>query len=156
MDNADTELPLKGKQAKEASRRLAYLSTEIKNRVLHEIAHGLLEKTPEILAANRQDYDEKRALLDFLKKTRSARKRTSSCCTSMSVKFTSSRSPLAGRMRTGGTMRPRRAVAPGRIVLTGFCRGLLSRLTIRLRASVLPAKAAAPSLTSAAFASPNA
>ena len=61
MDNADTELTLKGKQAKEASRRLAYLSTKIKNRVLHEIAHGLLEKTPEILAANRQDYDEAKA-----------------------------------------------------------------------------------------------
>ena len=56
--------------------------------------HGIVYRRPKHVMAhlrNRQDYDEKRALLDFLKKTREARKRTSSCCTSMSVKFTSTR-----------------------------------------------------------------
>ena len=50
------ELELKAKAAKEASRQMAYLSTEIKNRALKNIAEELLGKKDEILAANNLDY----------------------------------------------------------------------------------------------------
>jgi glutamate-5-semialdehyde dehydrogenase len=50
------ELEEKGSAAKAASRRLAYLSTEIKNRALGNIAKDLLAKKGEILAANQIDY----------------------------------------------------------------------------------------------------
>jgi glutamate-5-semialdehyde dehydrogenase len=60
MDNALTELQKQGKQAKEAAHGLSFLSTDIKNRALREISLGLLEKIPDILAANRQDYEEAR------------------------------------------------------------------------------------------------
>jgi glutamate-5-semialdehyde dehydrogenase len=50
------ELEEKGSAAKAASRRLAYLSTEVKNRALGNIASDLLAKKGEILAANRIDY----------------------------------------------------------------------------------------------------
>ena len=50
------ELEEKGSAAKAASRRLAYLSTEVKNRALGNIASDLLAKEKEILAANRIDY----------------------------------------------------------------------------------------------------
>ncbi len=52
------ELASKGRLAKEASAKLACLSTEIKNRALKEIAAGLIKSAPEILDANRRDYDE--------------------------------------------------------------------------------------------------
>jgi glutamate-5-semialdehyde dehydrogenase len=55
MTNAITELKAKGKAAKEASRRLAYLSTDIKNKALCNIAEGLRGKTKEIIAANKLD-----------------------------------------------------------------------------------------------------
>ena len=55
MINAITELKAKGKAAKEASRRLAYLSTDIKNKALRNIADDLRSKTKEILAANKLD-----------------------------------------------------------------------------------------------------
>ncbi len=61
MDKGITELAVKGKLAKEASRKLAYLSTEVKNGALREIASGLIKNKIEILKANRQDYDEARA-----------------------------------------------------------------------------------------------
>jgi glutamate-5-semialdehyde dehydrogenase len=43
--------------AKRASRMLATLDSMTKNRALHAIAHGLLERTPEILQANALDLD---------------------------------------------------------------------------------------------------
>ena len=55
MTNAITELKAKGKAAKEASRRLAYLSTDIKNKALRNIAEDLRGKTKEIIAANKLD-----------------------------------------------------------------------------------------------------
>jgi glutamate-5-semialdehyde dehydrogenase len=58
MKSAIEELELKTKAAKAASRRLAYLSTEIKNKALGNIADDLLAKKDGILAANKQDYDE--------------------------------------------------------------------------------------------------
>jgi len=58
MEKGIRELEAKGKLAKEASRKLACLSTEIKNRALKEIARSLIENITEILKANRQDYDE--------------------------------------------------------------------------------------------------
>ena len=58
MNTQENELEMKAKAAKEASRRMAYLSTEIKNEALGNIADDLLAKKDGILAANRQDYDE--------------------------------------------------------------------------------------------------
>jgi glutamate-5-semialdehyde dehydrogenase len=55
MTNVITELKAKGKAAKEASRRLAYLSTDIKNNALRNIAEDLRGKTKEIIAANKLD-----------------------------------------------------------------------------------------------------
>ena len=52
------ELASKGRLAKEASAKLACLSTEIKNRALKEIAARLIKSAPEILDANRRDYDQ--------------------------------------------------------------------------------------------------
>ena len=56
--------------------------------------HGIVYRRPKHVMAhlrNAQEYDEKKTLLDFLKKTRLAPKRPSTCCTSMSVRFTSTR-----------------------------------------------------------------
>ena len=58
MTDAITELKAKGKAAKEASRRLAYLSTDIKNKALQNIAEDLRSKTKEILAANKLDLQQ--------------------------------------------------------------------------------------------------
>jgi glutamate-5-semialdehyde dehydrogenase len=55
---AVSELKARGKAAKEASRKMAYLSTEVKNRALQNIAADLRAKTKEILAANRIDLEE--------------------------------------------------------------------------------------------------
>jgi glutamate-5-semialdehyde dehydrogenase len=55
------ELEEKGKAAKAASRRLAYLSTEIKNKALANIADDLLAKKDKILSANEIDYREAKA-----------------------------------------------------------------------------------------------
>ncbi|MDO8688027.1 MAG: glutamate-5-semialdehyde dehydrogenase, partial [Dehalococcoidales bacterium] len=56
MNTATQELEAKGKTAKAASKRLAYLSTEVKNKALANIANDLLAKKDTILAANRIDY----------------------------------------------------------------------------------------------------
>jgi len=56
MKSAFKELEAKARAAKAASRRLAYLSTEVKNKALHNISDDLLAKTDEILAANQIDY----------------------------------------------------------------------------------------------------
>ena len=53
-----TELEEKGRAAKAASRRMAYLSTEVKNQALHNISNDLLAKQDEILTANQTDYKE--------------------------------------------------------------------------------------------------
>ncbi len=56
MKSAVEELEAKAKAAKAASRRMAYLATEIKNRALGNIAGDLLAKKGEILTANNLDY----------------------------------------------------------------------------------------------------
>ena len=61
MKNAIEELEAKGKAAKAASRRLAYLSAEVKNRALANIADDLLTKKDKILAANKTDCQEAEA-----------------------------------------------------------------------------------------------
>jgi glutamate-5-semialdehyde dehydrogenase len=61
MKSAVTELEEKGKAAKAASRKLAFLSTEIKNRALLGIADALGARQNEILAANSLDYKESEA-----------------------------------------------------------------------------------------------
>ncbi|MFH0769427.1 MAG: glutamate-5-semialdehyde dehydrogenase [Chloroflexota bacterium] len=61
MKTAIGELKAKGKAAKAASRKLAYLSTDVKNRALHNIADDLLARKDKILAANRIDYEEAEA-----------------------------------------------------------------------------------------------
>jgi len=58
MKSAIKELEAKGKAAKAASRRMAYLATGVKNEALDNIAHDLLSKQDEILAANKLDYQE--------------------------------------------------------------------------------------------------
>lgn len=72
MSNAVEELELKGKAAKEASRKLAYVPSGIKNAALKNIADDLKSKQDEILAANKLDCDAAResgmgsAMLDRL------------------------------------------------------------------------------------------
>jgi glutamate-5-semialdehyde dehydrogenase len=56
MTPAKGELEEKAKTAKAASRRMAYLSTEVKNKALHNISADILAKQKEILAANAIDY----------------------------------------------------------------------------------------------------
>jgi glutamate-5-semialdehyde dehydrogenase len=72
MKNAIDDLKAKGRAAKVASHRLAYLSTDIKNKALNNIAADILTRKDEILVANRKDYDAAKkagyssALLDRL------------------------------------------------------------------------------------------
>ena len=61
MEPSVTELQEKGKAAKLASKRLAFLSTEIKNRALTNTAEALIDRREEILAANKIDYEEAEA-----------------------------------------------------------------------------------------------
>jgi glutamate-5-semialdehyde dehydrogenase len=61
MEPAVRELEEKGKAAKAASRKLAFLSTEVKNKALVNIAEALIDKRDEILAANKIDYEEAKA-----------------------------------------------------------------------------------------------
>ena len=58
MKEGIAELEEKGKAAKTASRKLAYLSTDIKNKALTNIASDLLTRKAQILAANQIDYKE--------------------------------------------------------------------------------------------------
>jgi len=55
------ELRAKAMAAREASKKLARLSTEVKNRALRNIADKLLTRQGEILSANQQDLEEARA-----------------------------------------------------------------------------------------------
>jgi len=61
MTSAKAELETKAKAVKAASRRLAYLSAEIKNKALHNISADILAKQKAILAANQLDYKEAQA-----------------------------------------------------------------------------------------------
>jgi len=61
MESAIKELEEKGKAAKAASRRMAFLSTETKNKALLNIAEALIDKQDEILTANKIDYEEAKA-----------------------------------------------------------------------------------------------
>ncbi len=61
MNTPESELEAKAKAAKTASKRLAYLSTEVKNKALAYIADDLLTKKDDILTANKLDYKEARA-----------------------------------------------------------------------------------------------
>jgi len=61
MKSAIEELEVKGRAAKAASRRMAYLSAEVKNKALHNISNDLLAKRDDILAANQIDYKEAEA-----------------------------------------------------------------------------------------------
>jgi glutamate-5-semialdehyde dehydrogenase len=61
MKAAAKELEEKGQAARAASRKLAFLSTEIKNKALLNTAEALIDKQDEILAANEIDYDEAKA-----------------------------------------------------------------------------------------------
>jgi glutamate-5-semialdehyde dehydrogenase len=61
MKSAMKELEEKGKAAKAASRKLAFLSTEVKNRALLNTAEALIDKLNEILIANKIDYEKAKA-----------------------------------------------------------------------------------------------
>ena len=61
MKAAIEELEEKGRAAKTASRRMAYLSTEVKNKALHNISGDLLARKGEILTANQIDYKKAEA-----------------------------------------------------------------------------------------------
>ena len=61
MIKAIETLKAKGKAAKAASHKLAYLSTYIKNKALNNIAKDILIKKDEILAANKKDHDAAKA-----------------------------------------------------------------------------------------------
>jgi glutamate-5-semialdehyde dehydrogenase len=52
------EVEIKAKLAKSAAQSMAYISTEIKNKALHNIASSLLEEKAAILFANKIDYQE--------------------------------------------------------------------------------------------------
>jgi glutamate-5-semialdehyde dehydrogenase len=55
------ELEEKGKIAKSASRKLAFLSTEVKNKALFNIADALIDHLNDILIANKTDYEQAKA-----------------------------------------------------------------------------------------------
>jgi glutamate-5-semialdehyde dehydrogenase len=61
MKSAVRELEDKGKAAKAASKKLAFLSTEVKNKALLNIAEALIDKLNEILEANKIDYEKAKA-----------------------------------------------------------------------------------------------
>lgn len=61
MQSAIEELESKGKEAKTASRKLAHLTSEVKNLALKNISQSLVNREGEILAANRRDYEEAKA-----------------------------------------------------------------------------------------------
>jgi glutamate-5-semialdehyde dehydrogenase len=61
MESATAELEARAKKAKTASRRLAFLSTEVKNRALLNMAEGLKTRENLILEANHLDLEEARA-----------------------------------------------------------------------------------------------
>jgi glutamate-5-semialdehyde dehydrogenase len=72
MKSDSTELVKKVKAAKKASRTLAQLSTQVKNKALYGIADALVARKDEIIKANKLDYSDARksgmdtAMLDRL------------------------------------------------------------------------------------------
>ncbi|UCE98248.1 MAG: glutamate-5-semialdehyde dehydrogenase [Dehalococcoidia bacterium] len=56
MNAVNNELQLKAEIAKDAARFMAYLSSEIKNRALENIAVELLNQSSNLLVANKLDY----------------------------------------------------------------------------------------------------
>lgn len=61
MKSGIEELKAKAVAAKAASRKMAYLSAEVKNKALHNISADLLARKDEVLAANQLDYKEAEA-----------------------------------------------------------------------------------------------
>jgi glutamate-5-semialdehyde dehydrogenase len=61
MESTVKELEEKGRAAKAASRKLAFLATEVKNKALLNIAEALIYKQDEILSANKIDYEKAKA-----------------------------------------------------------------------------------------------
>ncbi|TEU03478.1 MAG: glutamate-5-semialdehyde dehydrogenase [Dehalococcoidia bacterium] len=61
MQSAIEELENKAKAAKAASRKLAHLPTEVKNKALANIAESLMAREGEILDANRLDCEDAKA-----------------------------------------------------------------------------------------------
>jgi glutamate-5-semialdehyde dehydrogenase len=61
MKSAVADLEAKGRAARGAAHRLAFISTDVKNKALLNIADGILGRQDEILAANKEDYDAARA-----------------------------------------------------------------------------------------------
>ncbi|MDP3061678.1 MAG: glutamate-5-semialdehyde dehydrogenase [Chloroflexota bacterium] len=61
MQQAIADLEAKGKTARAAGRKLAYLSTDIKNKALLNIVQALVSRQAEILAANQRDQEAARA-----------------------------------------------------------------------------------------------
>ncbi len=55
------ELENKAQRARDATRHLALLPTSVKNSALRAIAEALLIRSSQVLAANREDYEEARA-----------------------------------------------------------------------------------------------
>jgi glutamate-5-semialdehyde dehydrogenase len=56
IDNAIEELKAKGRAAKAAAHKLAFTSTDVKNKALNNISEDILIRKGEILAANKKDY----------------------------------------------------------------------------------------------------
>jgi glutamate-5-semialdehyde dehydrogenase len=61
MKNAIDDLKAKGTAAKTAAHKIAFTSTDIKNKALNNIAEDLMARKGEILAANKKDYDAAKA-----------------------------------------------------------------------------------------------
>jgi glutamate-5-semialdehyde dehydrogenase len=61
MKSTIRELEEKGKAGKAASRKLAFISTEVKNKALLNIAETIIDKQDDILTANKIDYEEAKA-----------------------------------------------------------------------------------------------
>ena len=61
MKSAMKELEEKGRAAKAASKKLAFLSTEVKNKALLNVGEALIDKLNEILIANKIDYEKAKA-----------------------------------------------------------------------------------------------
>ena len=58
MELAIAELEEKAKAARAASKKLAFLPTDVKNKALLNVAEALIDKQDGILAGNRIDYEE--------------------------------------------------------------------------------------------------
>jgi glutamate-5-semialdehyde dehydrogenase len=61
VKSAVKELEERGRAAKAASKKLAFLSTQVKNKALLNIADALIDKLNEILIANKIDYEKAKA-----------------------------------------------------------------------------------------------